>query len=289
MKKPVKILIGVLITLIVLSFVKDIAIKISVEKGVQLVTGLPLKMSGFRIGIARTLVGIRGLRLFNPNGYPDKIMLSMPEIYVDYNLTPIFKGKVHLQEMRIDMKELAVIKNRDGNVNLDSLKVVQAQKKKKKPQTKGKGGMPDIQIDKLRLKIGKVVYKDYSRGGSPSVQEFDVGVDESYENIKDPYSLVSLILIKSLAGTTVARLAKIDIKGLQNSVSDVLSSASEVTAQAASQAKAAAEETAKKTAEATRQAADKAEAAAKEAADNIQKTADELKDKFKLPFGTTEE
>ena len=51
MKKVLIIVISILAILLVLSFVKDTLIKISVEKGVELVTGLQLKMRSFNVGI----------------------------------------------------------------------------------------------------------------------------------------------------------------------------------------------------------------------------------------------
>jgi len=109
----------------------------------------------------------------------------MPEIYVDYDLPAIFKGKVHLEEMRLNMNEFVVVKNEKGELNLDALKVVQAQKEGKKPEAKAKEGgkIPEIQIDTLKLKVGKVVYKDYSGGGNPTVREFKVNLDEELANL----------------------------------------------------------------------------------------------------------
>ena len=174
MRKMLPIIIGVLVALLVSAFVKDAIIKASVEKGVEMVTGLKLRIQGFKAGLVNSLVAIRNLRLFNPRGFKDSVMLDMPEIYVDYDLPAVFKGKIHLKEVRIDLKEFYVIKNAKGEVNLDSLKVVQESKgeapAKEKPAEEGKG--MEFQIDTLQLKVGKVVYKDYSQGGEPKVQEF---------------------------------------------------------------------------------------------------------------------
>ena len=274
MKKPLTILIGILAILLVLSFVKDMLIKTSVEKGVELVTGLPLRMRSLNVGIIRTLVGIKNLKLFNPKGYPDKVMLDMPEIYIDYNLPAIFKGKIHLEEMRINMREFTVVKNKKGELNLDSLKVVQAQKKSRAPQEKEKGKIPEIQIDLLELKIGKVVYKDYSKGGAPSIKEFNVNLNERYENITNPYSLVSLIVVKTLMNTTIASLADFDLKGLQGTISDTLASAQKMATEAAAQAQ-----------EVVTQTQQKAQKAIEETKEALQKKAKELKETFKLPFG----
>ena len=282
MKKILTIVIGVIAILLVLSFTKDILIKASVEKGVELVTGLPLKMRSLNVGIINTVVGIKNLKLFNPAGYEDRVMLEMPEIYVDYNLPAILKGKVHLEEMRINMKEFTVVKNKEGELNLDSLKVVQAQKEGKEPQEKEAGKVPEMQIDSLELKIGKVIFKDYSRGGAPSVQEFEVNLNERYENITNPYSLVSLIVVKTLMNTTIARLTRFDLNGLQGSISDTLASAQEIAAETAAQAKEALD----KTAIQARQAAEEVSQKAQEATESLKKATEGLKKSFKLPFGS---
>lgn len=263
MRKVLVIAIGIVAGLLVLSFTKDVVVKISVEKGVEAITGLPLNIKSFRVSIIKTLVGIKDLRLFNPKGYEDKIMLDMPEIYVHYDLPAIFKGKIHLKEMRINMKEFAVVKNRNGGLNLDSLKAVRARKEGGASTSEEKeiSKAPEIQIDSLKLKIGKVMYKDYSRGGSPLVKEFNVNLDEQYENITDPHALVSLIVVKSLMNTTIAGLADFDLGKLKGTISDTLSTTRKAATEAAGKAEATAKETTEKVRvlmEKTRQDAQKA-------------------------------
>ena len=266
MKKWMIVVAGVLVAVLVLGAAKDIIIKVAVESGTQMVTGLKLKIGGFRVGMLNTLIDIRNLRILNPEGFKDKNMLNMPEIYVDYDLGAIFRGKVHLTETRINMQEFTVVKNEKGKLNLDSLKVVQAQKSGSKPAEKAGAKAPEIQIDKLRLKIGKVLYKDYSAGGEPSIKEFNVNVDEQYTNITNPYTLVSLIVVKALMNTSISSLTNFDIKGLSGSVSDTLANAQKMTAQAT--------ETAKKAVEAATKAGDTA-SKAKEVVDQV----------LKNPFG----
>ena len=267
MKKKLFIVIGILVALFTLSVLKDILVKTSVEKGVELVTGLPLRIQGFRLGLINQAVGIRDLKLFNPKGYKDKLMLDMPEAYVDYNLGSIVKGKVHLEAIRIDVKEFTVVKNEKGELNLNSLKVVKAAKEGKKPGAGRKGKTPAIQIDNLKLKVGKVVYKDYSKGAEPSVKEFNVNIDEEYKNISNPYAVVSLVVVKALRNTTIANLANFDLQGLQGTISETLGSAKKVAGEAVV----------------------KAQEAVKETEETIKKTAESLTDALKLPFGSKEE
>ncbi len=275
MKKISTVLIVLVAVLLVFSFLKDSIIKASVEKGTELVTGLQLNIKKLNVGIFTSVVDIKGLRLHNPKGFPDKIMLNMPEIYVKCDLKAIMNKNIHLEELRIHMQEFTVVKDSNGNLNLDSLR--QAKKGKKgtpSPDKKAgqeKGEMPKIQIDKLKLKIGKVVYKDYSKGGTPSVQDFEVGIDKQFENITDPNQLVSLIVNQALIKTSIARLTNFDISVLSGLSGGQLESI-QVQAQAAA-----------------KQAQAQAQAAAKQAQAAVKQAAQDLTSSFKLPFGSSDE
>lgn len=230
MKKLITIAVTVIAVLVAVGIVKDVAIKTAVEKGAEMVTGLRLSMSGFNAGILRSVVSIRGLKLHNPKGFTDPVMINMPEIYVAYDLPAILGGVIHLKEARINLAEFVVVKSKDGRLNLDSLKAVTAQKQGKPAQDKS-GKPMKMKIDLLKLKIGKAIYKDYS-GATPSVKEFNINIDDTYTNIDNPNTLVSLIVVKALSGTAIASLANFDVGSLSNSVSGSLDSAQKAVATA---------------------------------------------------------
>jgi len=101
-----------------------------VEKGVKVATGLLLEIKELDIGLISTHVGIKGLSLYNPKGFPQEAMFYSPEIFVDYHLGDLFKGIVHLEDIRLDIDRLVIVKNAQGQTNLDILKP-----KEKKPQS----------------------------------------------------------------------------------------------------------------------------------------------------------
>ncbi len=204
--------------IIALFFGKNMIIKTSVTTGVKAMTGLKLSIKSMDIGVFKSLIGINGLQLHNPEGFEDKLMIDLPEIYVDYNLSAFMKGKTHLEETRLHLKEFTVVKNNAGVLNLNALKVVKSDEEGKEETQKTK--MPDIQIDLLELKIDKVIYKDYSKGTSPKIKEFNVKIDERFENITDPQSFVRLIIISALKNTTIASLTNFDIKKLQRGIKE---------------------------------------------------------------------
>ena len=230
MKKIRGILIGFLIFVLIIIVGKNIIVKAAVTTGVKAVTGLSLKIKKMKIGLVSTLIDIKELKLYNPKGFEDPVMVDIPEVYVNYRMGAFFKKKVHLEEVRLYLKEFVVVKNKEGKLNLDSLTSIGAAKeakegveeKKEDTKKKPKTAPPQIQIDLLKLKIDKVYYKDYSQGGPPSVKEFNVNIDATYENITDPQALVNVIVIKALANTTISSLTNFDLgpltEGLKGSV-----------------------------------------------------------------------
>lgn len=229
MKKIFVILIVIAALAVGFSVSKDMVAKAVVEGGIKALTGLKLQMSRLAIGIINPSIGIKGLRLFNPPNFADKLMADMPEIYVKYDLGAILSGRIHLPKVRIHLKEFIVEKNRNGELNLDSLKVVQADKEGKAAgEGKPAGKAPSFQIDVLELKIERVLYKDYSGGGAPTVREYDINIDERYENITNPYSFASLIIVKALMNTSIGRLANFDMGPLTDSLGNTLGTATKV-------------------------------------------------------------
>jgi len=274
MRKSFIIISIIFALLVAVFFGKNLIVKTSVKAGVKAMTGLKLNIKSMNVGILNSLIGIDGLQLFNPPGFVDELMVDLPEVYVDYDLGAFIKRKVHLEEVRLNLKEFSVIKNEKGELNLDSLRVVEEEKEEKiegeEEKEKEKTKMPELQIDVLELKIGKVVYKDYSKGTPPKSKEFNVNIDERYENITDPRAFISLIIVKALKNTTIARLTNFNLGALQENVAGKLKETTQKVM-----------ETADKVIETGK---DDVEKKVKEAAkETIEKTTDTLK-KI-LPFG----
>ncbi|MCX5708898.1 MAG: hypothetical protein NTY14_08040 [Candidatus Omnitrophica bacterium] len=190
-----------------------------VVQGVKKVTGLTLEIGSLDIGVFKPVVAVSDLKLFNPSGYPDKLMADLPAFYADYDLAAFLKGKVHFRQLKINLKSLEVAKNEKSKVNLEFLEAL-------KP--KGSGPAPDIKIDKLVLDIGKVSYKDYSMSTKPTISEYNINIHETYENIDNPQSLVKIILAKALLNTRIGDLAKIDLSALKNELNNVAAPVSKI-------------------------------------------------------------
>ncbi|MCK5393542.1 MAG: hypothetical protein KAI91_04330 [Candidatus Omnitrophica bacterium] len=222
MKKVGIIFVFIIFIIGVVVSARNIIVKNGVSVGIKAITGLKLEMESLKIGLVDTSIDINNLKIFNPQEYSDRVMLDMPDIYIDYNLGDFFKKKVHLEEVRLNLKELVVIKNKKGELNLNALNVISDKKEEKTDKDKKKKEMPELKIDLLKLKIGKVIYKDYSKSDVPSIKEFNINIEETFKDVLNAKALVRIILTKALMKSGISGLINLDLGDLTNGALGVI-------------------------------------------------------------------
>lgn len=205
MKNKKWIIIAVAV-LLLLTVVKDFIIKTAMTTVGSSVVGAKIEVSYFSVGLFTSKVHMRNFKLYNPPGFPNEPMVNMPEIRVDYDVPAFLGGKIHAPLVVFNMKEMNVIKNKEGKLNVDSLKIIEEQKaaadKKQEPQKQQTKPMP-IRIDLLRLNVERVVFKDYSKGGDqPVVQVYEIDLkNKEFKDIKSVQQMITLILIQAMGPT----------------------------------------------------------------------------------------
>jgi len=226
--KKLGIVVGIIVVIFVLLLVfKNILIKLAIEQGTKKATGLELTIGAMDVGLLASKVDITDMRLLNPAGFPDKVMIDIPKLLVDVELASFFRQRKHVETLELNLKELMVVRNKERKLNINSLtalgkKKQEEQKPVEQKEAKPEGKAPQVAIDKLILKIGKVTYKDYSLGETPFTKTFTIGVNEVYRDVTDLDKLVMLIIVRALEGTGIAQLANFDLGTLKADVSDTL-------------------------------------------------------------------
>jgi uncharacterized protein involved in outer membrane biogenesis len=198
MKKSLLWIVIIVIAIFGFAIVKDQVIKSVVTVVATEVTGAPVHMDGLSLGVFSQSVRITGFKMYNPPGFSRDILIDLPKISVACDIGALAKGKLHIPNVEIELKELGLEKNKEGKLNADSLKVVEEGKKQGGKQPEKPAPQMPLQIDSLKLGIGKVVYKDYSAGTTPSVQVYDIAIQKNYKNITSAQQLVALILAEPM-------------------------------------------------------------------------------------------
>jgi len=170
----------------------------------SMITRTPVHMDGFSLDIFSSTMRISGLKISNPVGFPEGILILCPKISIKYDPGTLFKLKHHFLRVEIDLMELGLVRNREGALNLDSFK--------KKPISKASPRVP-ISIDSLDLSLGRIVYKDYTISEEPVVRVYDVNKRKSYKNITAKQATIivlaapmGIVEIKKTGAYGVARL-----------------------------------------------------------------------------------
>lgn len=218
--KTTKLVLAILIGIVALGFVKNILLQGALSAGISGAAHAPVSIGYTDVSVFSGKITIRNLQVRNPAGFRERLMLDIPLVSIDADPSSFLQGRARFEEVRLNLKEVVVVKNKEGKLNIDAAKPTQAEKeasKKKAAQTKKEGKPPKLMIDKLTLSIGRVVYKDYTHGGEPAVQTFEINIkDRVYTHIEDPSAIVSVIMVEALTRTTLSRLAGLDVSGFKD-------------------------------------------------------------------------
>lgn len=194
MKKIRTILVVLCIAIFFISIIKDQIIKSAITVIATQVTGAPVHIDGFSLGVFNQSVRISGFKMYNPKGFSRGILVDLPKINVRYDLGALLKKKLHLVSVVIGIKEIGLERNKEGKLNVDELKVVkQGEKQANKPSKQ----IP-MQLDLLSLNMGRIVLKDYSAGGESIVKVYDINIHKNYKNITSVQQLAALILAEPM-------------------------------------------------------------------------------------------
>src|SRR4030042_3162922 len=127
--KKLGIIIGIIVVIFVLLlFFKNILIKMAIEQGTKKATGLELTIGTMDVGLLASKVDITDMRLLNPAGFPDTVMIDITKFLVDVELASFFKQRVHVETLELNLKELMVVQNKERKLNINSLTALSQKK-----------------------------------------------------------------------------------------------------------------------------------------------------------------
>ena len=181
-----KILIFIIVVFVMVVLARNVIVKAAVELGAKAAVGLPVNIKMLDIGLQQTYLDIEGWNVGTPEGFGNETMVDMPKVFVDYHLSDIMSGKLHLEKVEFDLRQFTVVRNRDGKLNINSIKGIEQDKTSSgKPETPKKRNKGDADP------AGSCPSQDRESGfyrserSSESVREFNINLDESYENITE--------------------------------------------------------------------------------------------------------
>lgn len=207
--------------LVGVSIAKDLIVKTAMGFGLSSALHTSVNIGYSRLTLfPRSTLKILGLRVQNPSGFKGGAMLDIPMIYVDLDASTLFKKPVHVKEVNLILKEIHIIRNEKGQLNVNALNQKQASEESKKPA----GASVPFRIDKLTLSIGRVVYKDYSTNSSkPRETVIEIGIkDRTFNNITDPKQIIGLIMVEALTRSTLSGLSDLNVSAFKDQANQLM-------------------------------------------------------------------
>ncbi len=262
-----------LLILIVVALVlgRNFLIKNGAATFVNVKSGMSLKMNRFDLGLLSSKLNIENLELFNSSRFKKERMVSIPKILVDISLLKLASGQCYFKSLELDVDEFAIIRNKQGELNLKDFQAFKSKKKEESREKKARGDSSFF-IEDFQLKIGSVIYKDYMAGETPEVKVFKIGLNKKLSNVESVQTLISLVLFEALTKTTIPSLLNMDLKDLSNLTEGTLNKATEATQKAINSGTAATE----KAIDTSSKKMQELEEKAKKSLDKFQKELDKL-------------
>jgi hypothetical protein len=185
----------------------------------SIVTGLIKKRTGFDATVNRLYVNpftasvyISQLKINNPDTFPNTDFVSVNEFKTAVEPGSVFSDRVVVKDAVFDVALIAVVKNAQGQTNIDVFKTgVEAANPEKSPDQTPQAAPAEKKKPKqflirhLVVKLDKIIIADYS-GAAPRVQEIPVNINRTFTDVTD-LKQISVPLLGDLSAAGAGKLA----------------------------------------------------------------------------------
>jgi hypothetical protein len=135
-------------------------------------------------------VGINGLVVENPAGFPEGAMLRVPEVYANCVPVSLLTKTIQVRELRVNVAELAIVKNKDGSFNVGVLMPPPSPGGEKKPAPPSGGEKKPapaasgrtVKIHTLDVTIGTLRFMDCTQD-PPTEKTVNIDLHERCDNV----------------------------------------------------------------------------------------------------------
>jgi len=190
-----------LVLAVVLVLSRDRILRAVMVHNLHKQTGLKAGIGRFHLGLTEPVMEIKNLQLYNSRPFGGAPFLNIPEIHVEYDPAALKKGEVHLTLLRFNLRELDIVRSRDGLTNLLSLGLELPTKVSTAavataalPDFKRQTGLEFKGIDCLNVSVGTFKYVDLQ--DQRHNQEQKIGIENFViTNVTSAADLAGLALL----------------------------------------------------------------------------------------------
>lgn len=150
----IRLLVLAVVLVTALLLLKNLLLREWLESRLRRETGLEVRLAGLELALFSPTVRLEGLRFHDPAGFGGAAFLDCPEVYLEYDAVALPGRRVHLRLLRVQIAELAVVRDAAGGSNLEAVRALL------EPRLKAWGQRhPELRfggIDALNLSLAQV-------------------------------------------------------------------------------------------------------------------------------------
>ena len=162
-----RLLILGIVLLVALVLLKDTLLKALAEWRIRQATGMSVTIEKLEMGLFSPTFTMEGLKLYNTPEFGGSVCLDVPSVYLEYDPRDALSGKIHLRLLRVNVRELDLVRNQAGLTNFVSLVATNTARPATMPVTSAaKSRVEYGGIDRLYLTAGAVHYADLAHPAS---------------------------------------------------------------------------------------------------------------------------
>jgi hypothetical protein len=184
----------VAIVLVIIVIVnREWIVKELVERQIRKDTGMNLEIGDFSFSVLDSKVTLNNSKLYNPADFGGTLFLDMPEVHIEYDRAALRRHELHITFMRVNLRELDVVKNAAGATNLMSIinKVEPRQRGGRGRKAIPLNGCQFTGIDVLNISIGTVKFIDLKNQMRNRTLAFGIR-NQTIPNVRSPADFIGL-------------------------------------------------------------------------------------------------
>jgi hypothetical protein len=90
-----------------------------IESNIREQTGMDAEIGRFHLSLTEPTIEIQNLKIYNPPDFGGTPFLNIPEIHIEYDRDALLeKREIHITLLRINLAELDIVKNQNGQTNI---------------------------------------------------------------------------------------------------------------------------------------------------------------------------
>lgn len=187
------LLLTVVLGLLFMFFLSNI-----LQYGITAKTGFPTRMGELSSNPLRGKLAVIDFHVENPASFSREAFLEIGRLHFKLSPASLFRERVVVEHIEVEIVQLTGIREAGGRINFEEFRTAVEGVREDRNGTAGKS----FAINRLNLKIDRVLLVDYSGEGPERSSEFEVNLDLSFEDVTS-LRLVAPEVLRQLAAAGV--------------------------------------------------------------------------------------